>query len=193
MNTDEILKLFAMSNLMLENDLANIEKSHEFDLRGRQDAKSDRDEKYYPQFDHDIRTEAASMAHHYETFYCLEKSIRILIAERLEEAKGGKWWEVCVPDSIREDVEKNIEREVDAAVSLRSTENIDYTTFGQLSNIILSNWDLFGDTFNSRKGLQKVLANLNVLRGPIAHCSPLAPREVTRLQITLEDWFTLMQ
>lgn len=37
------------------------------------------------------------------------------------------------------------------------------------------------------------MANLNVLRGPIAHCSPLAEREVLRLQITIEDWFGLME
>jgi len=49
-----------------------------------------------------------------------------------------------------------------------------FTTFGELGEIIKANWDILGDTFNSKKGVEKVMANLNVLRGPIAHCSPLA-------------------
>jgi hypothetical protein len=35
------------------------------------------------------------------------------------------------------------------------------------------------------------MANLNMLRGPIAHCSPLAEDEVLRLQLTVRDWFRL--
>jgi len=37
------------------------------------------------------------------------------------------------------------------------------------------------------------MANLNTLRGPIAHCSPLAPDEVLRLQLTVRDWFRLQE
>lgn len=35
--------------------------------------------------------------------------------------------------------------------------------------------------------------SLNLLRGPIAHCSPLAEDEVVRLKLTLKDWFRLME
>ena len=86
----------------------------------------------------------------------------------------------------------NVKRESDAAVTARSSELIDYTTFGELSTIIDSNWDTFGDLFNSRKGTISVLARLNLLRGPIAHCSELSEDEVLRLRLTLADWFRLM-
>ncbi len=68
-----------------------------------------------------------------------------------------------------------------------------FTTFGQLSNIIESNWDLFGSTFSSVRAVNRVMANLNTLRGPIAHCSPLAEDEVVRLRLTVRDRFRLME
>lgn len=43
------------------------------------------------------------------------------------------------------------------------------------------------------KAFTKVMGNLNLLRGPIAHCSPLAEDEVVRLRLTLKDWFRLME
>jgi hypothetical protein len=77
-------------------------------------------------------------------------------------------------------------------MTVRSSDPIDFTTFGELGEIIKSNWDVFGAMFNSIRALEKVLANLNTLRGPIAHCSPLAEDEVLRLQLSVRDWFRLM-
>ena len=37
------------------------------------------------------------------------------------------------------------------------------------------------------------MTSLNMLRGPIAHCCPLADDEVLRLQLTVKDWFRLME
>jgi hypothetical protein len=75
----------------------------------------------------------------------------------------------------------------------RSSEELDYSTFGELSVIIAANWDVFGGLFTSKKAVEKVMASLNSLRGPIAHCSALAEDEVVRLQLTVRDWFRLME
>jgi hypothetical protein len=72
-------------------------------------------------------------------------------------------------------------------------EELDYSTFGELSVIIASNWDVFGGLFTSKKAVEKVMASLNSLRGPIAHCSALAEDEVVRLQLAVRDWFRLME
>jgi hypothetical protein len=73
----------------------------------------------------------------------------------------------------------------------RSDDEIDYTTFGELSVIITSNWDLFGTVFSSRRAVEKVMNSLNLLRGPIAHCCPISDDEVLRLQLTVKDWFRM--
>ena len=103
------------------------------------------------------------------------------------------WWATAVPQTVRENVRVNMQRERDSAVTQRSEREIDYTTFGELGDIVRQNWQTFSDTFNTEKAFTRVMNNLNVLRGPIAHCSPLAPDEVVRLKLTVRDWFRLME
>lgn len=133
------------------------------------------------------------MATHYELFYCLEQAIRKLISEAMGDGVGGDWWNSGkVPGSIVQDVRDRVQKEVDSGVTRRSENPIDYTTFGELSVIITSNWDLFGTIFTSRRAVEKIMSNLNVLRGPIAHCCPFSEDEVTRLHLALRDWFRII-
>jgi hypothetical protein len=134
------------------------------------------------------------MAAHYEIFYCLEKTIRGIITEKMEEAEGLNWWiGARVNPNLQNEVKKRIQRDVDSGTTPRSSAPLDFTNFGELSEILRSNWDIFGDLFNSQKAVEKVMANLNTLRGPIAHCSPLAEDEAVRLELSVRDWFRLME
>ena len=193
-SAEDAVKLFAMANQLAENDLDQIERDFKIDLGRHLYSVSDKDETYYPQFDRSVRQEAAMMAEHYEVFFSLEKSIRQLINETMEDSVGSSWWSSGkVPSNIQNEVASRIQREVDSAMTVRSSDPIDFTTFGELSEIIKANWDVFGSIFNSKKAVEKVMANLNSLRGPIAHCSLLAEDEVLRLQLSLRDWFRLME
>jgi hypothetical protein len=189
------MKLFGMTSLLLENDLDEIETRYAIDL-GRNSSKAvQADEAYYPQIESDIRSEAASMAPHYEVFYSLETAIRRLISDSLDAEDGSSWWTVerRVPTQIQDDVKKRRKREVDSGMTPRSEDPIDFTTFGELGEIIKVNWGVFGSIFSSQKAVEKVMGSLNTLRGPIAHCSPLAEDEIVRLQLTVRDWFRLME
>lgn len=192
MTAEDRLKLFAMSAQFAERDLDAVEQGLGVDLE-RATPTDQKDESYYPQFPEAVRREAAAMSRYYELFYCLERAIRELVRETLEAQEGAAWWDSAVPEAIRDNVQKNIERERDSGVTIRSEEKLDYTTFGELGEIVRANWDLFSDTFNSEKAFSKIMTSLNVLRGPIAHCCPLAEDEVVRLQLTLTDWFRLME
>jgi Swt1-like HEPN len=189
----EKVKLFGMSHLMVERELDRVEEALAIDLGRDIDATARADDRYYPQFSESVRREAAQMASHYEIFYCLEKSIRDIVCERLAAEHGATWWENVVPQNVRDNVKKNTQREIESGVTIRSTREIDYTTFGELGEIVRSNWQTFSDTFNNDKAFTKVMGSLNLLRGPIAHCSPLAEDEVVRLRLTLKDWFRLME
>lgn len=148
---------------------------------------------YHPQFEQSVRAEAAEMARRYELFYCLEQAIRKLISETLEESEGAAWW-TCgrVPEGITKDVDSRIQRELDSGMTRRSDLPIDYTNFGELAVIIVGNWDLFGAIFASRRAVERVMSNLNNLRGPIAHCCPLSEDESQRLLLTVRDWFRMI-
>lgn len=189
--TDDRIKLFGFSHPTLERELDKVEAKLKIDL-GRKELDS-KDEDYYPQFAQSLRTEAADMGEHYELFYCLERSIRKLVAETLEAQHGTTWWTKAVPEPIRENAKANVQREIDSGVTVRSEYEIDYTTFGELGEIVRSNWPSFDAIFSSQKAFTKIMTSLNMLRGPIAHCCPLAEDEIVRLKLTLRDWFRLME
>jgi len=191
MDFENRLKLFGMSQSLLERDLDRIEQELGIDLqRGKAD---DKDEQYYPQLPHALRVEAAQMGEHYELFYCLERSIRNLVAEALKAQHGDTWWNTRVPEKIRNNVAENMRRELDSGVTLRSESEIDFTTFGELGEIVRSNWASVDALFSSEKAFTKIMTNLNILRGPIAHCCPLSEDEIVRLRLSVRDWFRLME
>lgn len=194
-NLSSSLKHFAMTNRLIEHDLDQIEKEYSIDLLRDHKVSIGKDESYYPQIEQDIRSEAATMAPHYETFYSLEKTVRRLISDTLKAAENGRdWWKSSrIPTPVRTNAETVQKKEIDSGITPRSAEPIDFCTFGELGEIIKNNWDVFAPIFSSIKAVERVMSNLNTLRGPIAHCSPLADDEVVRLQLTVRDWFRLME
>lgn len=146
------------------------------------------------QVDATIRQNAERMSEFYKIFYILENDIRNLVDETLNDAIGEGWWGSVVPQSVRDTVTRNIERESDEGLIARSEREIDYTTFGELGEIIKANWNSFAGIFANTtvNGVQRVIKKLNLARGPIAHCNLLAEDEVVRLKLTVRDWYKLM-
>lgn len=193
-NTLDQIKAFGMTNQMVEEDLSRIGVEYGIEVNRNPSQVREIEDGYYPQLELAFRAEAAKMAKHYEVFYTLEKSIRALVSRTIETAHGTDWWtSEKVPQAIQSDVKGRISRETDAGITLRSSDELDYTTFGELSVIITSNWEIFGSLFTSKKAVEKVMASLNTLRNPIAHCSPLGEDEELRLRLTVRDWFRLME
>jgi hypothetical protein len=179
--------LFALNNLVIEAAIRRVEIERGIDLGHRPPIQNKIDETYYPQFQEKIRREAAEMSAHYRVFYCLENSIRSLVVDVMFEKYGEQWWDGKVPDAVKNHVASTRKKEKEFGVSVRSVDAIDYTTFGELSEIIKSNFPDFTDIFQDIKALERVTATLNVLRGPIAHCKPLAEDEIVRLHLSIRD------
>lgn len=190
--TDDFVRSFGMSGLLITEELKNLEASYQLELGHVARKATENPAEYYPQFERSVRAEARQMALHYELFYCLEQSIRKLITETLLEAEGANWWDAKVPPKIIQDVKDRIGREIDSGMSRRSEAAIDYSNFGELSVIIGANWDLFSTIFTSRRAVERVMNSLNLLRGPIAHCCPLSDDEVDRLELAVKDWFRMI-
>jgi hypothetical protein len=148
----------------------------------------------YEQFEAALRDEAARMSEFYEVFYCLENSIRNLVDDTMKEAEGADWWNSkrVNEDQIRKPAQQARQKEIDSGVTPRSDRLIDYTTFGQLSYLITDNWELFVPIFRSEKAVRNVSTQLNLLRGPIAHCNPTDELEQDRLNLAVRTWFKIM-
>lgn len=193
MRPQDSIKLFGLNNLSIEAEIRQIEKRFEVDFGHSWESESQLDQVYYPQFSERIRKEASKMAQNYIILYCLENSIRELIVKRLEEEHGDDWWTQVVPEAVRKNAEKNKKKEQASGITPRSTEDIDFTNFGELGEIIKANWETFGDMLRDIRAVEKILALLNSLRAPIAHCKALAEDEELRLNLGLRDWFRQME
>jgi hypothetical protein len=146
------------------------------------------------QVDGAIRNNANRMAEFYKIFYILENDIRNLVEQTLRDTFGEDWWDQSVPQFVRDNVKRIIDREIDEGLIARSDREIDYTNFGELGEILKSNWNSFAGIFSNTtiNGVQRVVKKLNLARGPIAHCNLLAEDEVVRLKLTVRDWYKLM-
>ena len=193
MRADEAVKLFGPNNLTVESSIRQIEREFIVDLGHNKGDEERIDQTYYPQFTELLRNEASRMSKNYEIFYCLENSIRELIVQLLEERYGSDWWDAAVPDAVQRNAQANRQRELSSGVTPRSDDLIDFTSFGELGEIIKSNWQLFDDMFRDDRAVQRILAVLNTLRAPIAHCKALAEDEELRLHLALRDWFRQME
>ncbi|MGZ5528305.1 MAG: Swt1 family HEPN domain-containing protein, partial [Limisphaerales bacterium] len=183
---EHFVRAFGMSGFQITSELQNLEKKFNLEFGHTKGQGKQAEADLYPQFEKEVRIEAAEMASHFEAFYCLEKSIRKMITETMAEALGSTWWDSGkLPQAVGQEVQARIKKEIDSGFSRRSLDKLDYTTFGELTDIIISNWDLFGSIFSSRRAVERVLSNLNTLRNPIAHCSRLSDDEVLRLQLTV--------
>lgn len=190
---DHSVRSFGMSGFLICEELRQIEQRFGIELGHVAKAEVGSAVAYYPQFEQSVRLEAANMSENYEVFYCLEQAIRKLIIETLEDGEGIDWWSSArVAPEIKADVESLLKKERDNGITPRSDNMIDYTTFGQLSVIITSNWDLFEPTLKSKRAVERVMANLNLLRGPVAHCCPMQEDEIDRLRLAVKDWFRMI-
>jgi Swt1-like HEPN len=191
--SDLLLRAFAMSGAQLTSEIEGLEKSLEVRLSSKPRKTIARKHEEYASFESNIRGEAALMSQYYEVFYCLEVSIRKLISATLTDSVGVGWWSSGrVAEGIRNEVAAIQRKEVASGITPRSEDPLDFTTFGQLSQLITDNFDLFEPIIYSKSAVSRVLNQLNLLRGSIAHCCLLAPDERDRLELSVRDWFRLL-
>jgi len=191
---DGLIRAFGMSGLQIVSELRSVEDRHKVDLGIVPLVQKDRKASDFRQFEADLRAEAVRMSEFYEVFYCLENSIRRLVRNAMIEAEGADWWDGSRvhDEKIRKPAFNRHKKEVDSGITPRSFELIDYTTFGELSQLITDNWDIFVPLFSSKTAVSNITNQLNLLRGPIAHCNPTDELEQERLNLAVKSWFKLM-
>lgn len=136
-----------------------------------------------------VRRSAMEALPAYLAFFCMENAVRELVVERLIENHGADWWNNQVSVGIRKKVDDR--RALDGARRwhvARGAAEIAYTDFGDLKDIIQSNWTDFQDLFHDQNWVVSRLTELEASRNIIAHNNVLDEREHTRLRLYLQDW-----
>ena len=189
-NSSKNMKLFGISNLMLESNLNFLNKNmNDKGINIRTSQRLSPEEKINREFfDTPILKSAEKMSRFYINYYCIENIIRKLINDVLEEKHDIDWWDNLVPPDLKENVEAKIKKEKDTTIS-RIENPLTYTSFGDLIKIFESNWIDFQDILRSKKSMRETLLQLNKLRNVIAHSCELDDLDIQRFNLHIKDWF----
>jgi len=132
--------------------------------------------------------DAAKMSSVYTALYCIENTIRTFIVERMSERHSIDWWEVKVPQKIKDNV-INLKKqdEKNKYHSNRSSNEIGYTMLGNLGQIIIANWDDFSDVIPNQAWLTSRMNDLEMSRNIIMHTGVLPTVEIERIESIVRD------
>lgn len=181
------LKQFVFEGMLVKDALRQLSESGiNIDVVSEKTVVERAEQMDFPQR---IISEAGRMASIFVVFFSVENSARELITQRLSERHGLSWWDMKVPQKVREHVVKlKASEQIHRYHTPRSSEQIGYTTFGQLEQIIIACWDDFSDLFPNQAWVSSRFKDMEMSRNIIMHTGILAPFEVERLEMIARDW-----
>jgi len=100
-----------------------------------------------------------------------ENRLRFFISSQLEQYKGSDWWDTQVPKKIKDNIKNHRLEKWHISIP---KNNIQYTDFPDLKNIINKNWDIFEDVFINQNHINVYLEQIEVPRNTIAHSNVLS-------------------
>lgn len=180
------LKNFVFDALLTRDNLCLLEKEGIYLDSSLSDNKVDRvvENSFSPK----LWNDANNMSEVYKSIFCIENMLREFIVERLSENHGIDWWETCVPIKVKKEVEKlKKEEEKNKYYSNRSTSNIGYTMLGNLTQIIINNWDDFSDIIPNQAWINSRMDDLEMARNIIMHTGVLPNMELERVDSIVRD------
>ena len=131
---------------------------------------------------------AKKMSSVYMALFCIENMMRDFISERLAERNGIDWWDNNVPKKVKEDVGKlKVSEEKNKYYSGRSDANIGYTMLGNLTQIVVNNWEEFSDIIPNQAWLSSRMDDLEKSRNIIMHTGYLPDIEIERIESIVRD------
>lgn len=187
MTYTDILKQFVFNGLLLDDSLESLETDGISVRLGTDLVAIERIQEV--DFSPKIVFDAKRMASVYVVFFCIENAVRELITDRLAERYGVDWWEDKVPRKIRDAVSKlKVKEEKNKYHTQRSSSMIGYTMFGNLEQIIVSNWEDFSDLFPAQSWITSRFTDLEMSRNIIMHTGVLPTIEIDRIESIARDW-----
>ena len=142
------------------------------------------------QFGIQRRNDALEMARLYAVLHAFENEIRHLVKDTLDENAGADWWVGdAIPKKVRDKAESRRKTALaDSWLEGAKDENLEYVDFGDLSQIIITNWDSFKEIIPSQSWLNQRMVELEKARNFVAHNRMLLPNEFQRIYMYISDW-----
>jgi hypothetical protein len=132
---------------------------------------------------------AKAMALVYTAIAAFENSVRSLVLKTLADRFKEEWWEKGVSKGIRDRAEKRLADEEQVRWhAQRGNDPINYTTFGDLKNVMQNNWDCFEVLIGSLPWASGIFDVVERSRNVIMHSGTLEREDIERLGVNIRDW-----
>jgi hypothetical protein len=142
----------------------------------------------YDMLDQDRLTDAHRMAIIYTAIHAFENMVRDLVQKAMAETHGEDWWSK-VPERIQKRVTNRMEEDAKFRWhGTRGGSEIKYCDFGDLSSIIVTNWEGFENVLSNIEWAKAILDTLEKSRNIVMHGGILAKEDVERIGMNIRDW-----
>ncbi|QSV45942.1 Swt1 family HEPN domain-containing protein [Geobacter benzoatilyticus] len=142
----------------------------------------------YDFLDEDLLSHSHMMAVVYTAIHCFENMVRDLVKKGMAEKFSEAWWEK-VPEKIKSRVKTRMEEDAKFRWhGARGASELSYCDFGDLSSIIVTNWEVFEDILSNLEWAKSILGTLEKSRNIVMHGGVLAKEDIERIGINIRDW-----
>lgn len=142
----------------------------------------------YDYLDPDLLAQAQSMAVAYAAIHAFENAVRATVTKAMAEKHGEAWWEK-VPERIRKTAKTRMEEDARSRWhGARGATEVNYCDFGDLSSIIVTNWDVFEDLLGNMEWAKATLNSLEKSRNIVMHGGSVAKEDIERVGMNIRDW-----
>jgi hypothetical protein len=138
--------------------------------------------------DSELLAEGQRMSVVYAAVHAFENAIRAMVIKAMGEKHGPTWWEK-VPERIRKTSKSRMEEDSKFRWhGARGSSEINYCDFGDLSSIIVTNWEVFEDLLGNMEWAKATLNALEKSRNIVMHGGSVAKEDVERIGMNIRDW-----
>jgi hypothetical protein len=124
----------------------------------------------------------------YAAVHSFENTVRAMVTKAMSEKHGPDWWEK-VPERIRKTSKSRMEEDAKFRWhGARGSSEINYCDFGDLSSIMVTNWDVFEDLLGNMEWAKATLNTLEKSRNIVMHGGIVAKEDVERIGMNIRDW-----
>jgi hypothetical protein len=186
MNVKELYPFVYRGLLTQESlDKAGRKANYKF---GSEDSRLINDKLSLEMLDSATIASAQRMALVYTAVHAFENTVREFVRSGLIEIHKEEWWST-VPAKIQARAKTRMEEEAKFRWhGARGGAEIDYCDFGDLSSIIVTQWDAFKDVLVDLEWTRSLLAVLERSRNIVMHGGVLAMQDIERIGGNIRDW-----
>jgi hypothetical protein len=155
---------------------------------GSEDVRAMQRSLSFDYLDTDLLAEAQRMSVVYAALHSFENAVRATVTKAMAEKHGESWWDK-VPERIRKTAKSRMEEDSRFRWhGARGATEINYCDFGDLSSIIVTNWEVFEDLLGNMEWAKAALNALEKSRNIVMHGGFVANEDVERIGMNIRDW-----